>query len=178
MPRVSKKNPSAPVEPAVGSTAGKRKATDSSKEFEGKPPPSPARKKQRVENEGGIPPEEKYKIVNRRFYPKQISTERCHAYTNGDIPRPLDLLEQALKDTAAERQKIAVKDAVVHYFKMDLRMNDNHGLHLASEKARSKGVPLICVYLASPQDIEAHLMAPARVDFMFRNLQVLKDELA
>ena len=54
---------------------------------------------------------------------------------------------------------------------------DNRGLHLAGEKAKSRNVPLICLYLVSPQDYEAHVTAPIRVDFILRNLAALKKDL-
>jgi hypothetical protein len=65
----------------------------------------------------------------------------------------------------------------VHWFKCDLRTKDNKGLHLASEKAKEKGVPLIGIYIVSPQDFEAYLTAPVRVDFILRTLEVLKEDL-
>ena len=34
------------------------------------------------------------------------------------------------------------------------------------------------MYIVSPQDFEAHLTAPVRVDFILRNLQVLREKLA
>lgn len=116
-------------------------------------------------------------IVLRTFYPHEMSNARALAYNSNDLPRPIELLNSALEETAAERAKIKVKDAVVHWFKCDLRTKDNKSLHLASEKAKEKGVPLICLYIVSPQDFEAHLTAPVRVDFILRTLEVLKKDL-
>jgi deoxyribodipyrimidine photo-lyase len=65
----------------------------------------------------------------------------------------------------------------VHWFKWDLRTCDNKALHLASQKAKEKGVPLICMYIVSPQDFEARLTAPVRVDFALRTLEVLQADL-
>lgn len=107
-----------------------------------------------------------------------MSNARALAYNNNELPRPIELLNSALSETQSQRAKIRVKDAVVHWFKCDLRTKDNHALHLASEKATSKGVPLICIYIVSPQDFEAHLTAPVRVDFILRTLEVLKAGLA
>ena len=121
---------------------------------------------------------EKHGIINRQYYPPEMSNERCLEYNNNQRPRPIDVLNRALEETEADRSEVEVKDAVVHWFKQDLRTVDNKGLHLASEKARSKGVPLICIFIISPQDYEAHLTSPIRVDFMLRTLQVLKDDLA
>jgi deoxyribodipyrimidine photo-lyase len=61
---------------------------------------------------------------------------------------------------------------------IDLRTRDIHALYLASEKAKKKGVPLIAMYIVSRQDFEAHLTATVRVDFILRNLEVLKADLA
>ncbi|KAM7194643.1 deoxyribodipyrimidine photolyase [Naviculisporaceae sp. PSN 640] len=117
-------------------------------------------------------------IVLRKFYPHEMSNARAKAYISDQLPRPIELLNSAMADTLSVRKKIVVKDAVVHWFKMDLRTYDNSALHLASEKAKESGVPLIALYIVSPQDFEAHLTAPVRVDFMLRCLAVIKTDLA
>lgn len=122
--------------------------------------------------------EERYGIVQREFYPPEMTNERCLLYANGTLPRPIEVLETAMRESEAQRERIPVKDAVVHWYKWDLRTRDNKALHLASEKAKSKGVPLICLYVVSPQDYQAHMTSPARVDFALRTLEVLKEELA
>ena len=122
--------------------------------------------------------EVKYGIVLRDFYPPELTNERATQYAKGGIERPIETLEKSIKDTQKQRDAVPVKGAVVHWFKCDTRTRDNKGLHLAAEKAKSKNVPLICVYFVSPQDFEAHLTAPIRVDFILRNLEVLKKDLA
>jgi deoxyribodipyrimidine photo-lyase len=117
-------------------------------------------------------------IVLRKYYPPEMSIARALAYKNNEIPRPIELLNTALSETKAERERIAVKDSVVHWFKCDLRTKDNKSLHLASEKAKEMGVPLITMYIVSPQDFEAHLTAPVRVDFILRTLEVMRADLA
>lgn len=117
-------------------------------------------------------------IVLRKYYPHEMSNARALAYNSDSLPRPIELLSSALQETQSAREEIHVKDAVVHWFKCDLRTRDNKGLFLASEKARQKGAPLIGLYVVSPQDFEAHLTAPVRVDFILRTLKVLKDDLA
>lgn len=121
---------------------------------------------------------EKHGIVIRKYYPPEMSTARAQAYSAGDITLPIDELYSALEETSEDRKGVDVKDAVVHWFKMDLRHTDNKSLALASQKAKEAGVPLICMYIVSPQDYEAHLRSPARVDFMLRTLEVLKEDLA
>ncbi|KAJ9605643.1 DNA photolyase phr1 [Cladophialophora chaetospira] len=120
----------------------------------------------------------KYGIVLRKFYPPEMVNDRALAYSSGKIERPIEALEKAIKDTQAQRDRIAPGKCVVHWFKCDTRTMDNRGLHLASEKAKKHALPLVCIYLVSPQDFEAHLTAPVRVDFILRNLQVLQEDLA
>ncbi|KAJ4230376.1 DNA photolyase phr1, variant 2 [Fusarium oxysporum] len=117
-------------------------------------------------------------IAIRKFYPPEMSNARARAYNNNELPRPIEVLISALEDTAQERKSIDVKKAVVHWFKMDLRLSDNRALALASDKAKEAGVPLIAMYIISPQDYEAHLRSPVRVDFMLRTLEVIKHDLA
>lgn len=122
--------------------------------------------------------EEEHGIILREFYPPEMTNERAKQYVAGDIERPIRTLEKAILETRQAREEIKVKNAVVHWFKCDLRTRDNKALHLASEKAKSTGVPLIGLYLVSPQDFQAHLISPARVDFMLRTLEALKADLS
>ncbi|PHH79647.1 hypothetical protein CDD80_4132 [Ophiocordyceps camponoti-rufipedis] len=117
-------------------------------------------------------------IVLRNFYPPEMSNSRARAYAEGGIMRPITELTLVLDDTEKKRNAVKVGRSVVHWFKTDLRLKDNRALAMASEKAKSAGVPLICIYLVSPQDYEAHLMAPIRVDFVLRTLDVLRRDLA
>lgn len=122
--------------------------------------------------------EEEYGIVDRQFYPPEMTNERCKQYNSNEIERPIDTLDKAQKETKSRRDKIQLKEAVVHWFKCDLRTLDNKALHLASEKAKIKGVPLICIHIISPQDYKAHATSAVRVDFVLRTLEVLKADLA
>lgn len=107
-----------------------------------------------------------------------MSNARCEAYNNGTLPRPIDVLNKAYEETETARKEIRPKNAVVHWFKTDLRLRDNRSLKVAYETAKQNDIPLVCLYILSPQDLTAHLRSPARVDFMLRNLQVLKKGLA
>ena len=121
--------------------------------------------------------EEKYNIVDRKFYPPEMTNARCQQYNNNELLRPIEEFDAAQADTKQGRESTELKDAVVHWFKRDLRTRDNKALHLASEKAKSKGVPLICLYIVSPQDYQAHMTSSVRVDFELRCMEVLKEDL-
>ena len=158
---------------AKGAGSVKRKATEENTSA------TPQKKtKQDASDSNGTTSEAEYDYVDRRFYPPEMTIERCQQYKTGDIERPIDTLNRVQKATQLQRDKIAVRDAVVHWFKGDLRITDNKALHLAADKAKSKKVPLICIYIVSPQDFEAHITSPARVDFILRSLEVIKEDLA
>ena len=148
--------------------AKRPKLESSADEYKGDPLRKPHHRAQETSDSG---------IVLRKYYPAEMCNARALAYNTNALPRPAELLEQALQDTKAEKEAIQVKNAVVHWFKGDLRTMDNHALHLAGEKAKSSGASLIAMYIISPQDFEAHLTSPARVDFILRTLEVLKEDL-
>ncbi len=61
-----------------------------------------------------------------------MTNARCKSYINNEIPRPIELLKDAMADTKGDREDIKVNVAVVHWFKCDLRTKDNKGLYLAA----------------------------------------------
>ncbi|KAI2766882.1 hypothetical protein DTO012A8_7917 [Penicillium roqueforti] len=120
---------------------------------------------------------EDFGIVLRQFYPAEMSNERCRAYTDGELERPIETLQRACRETATKRQSINVGNAVVHWFKSDLRLHDNRSLYTAYQTAKENQIPLIGLYIVSPEDWTAHLTSPARVDFTLRTLERLQQDL-
>ncbi|CAD6505304.1 BgTH12-00796 [Blumeria graminis f. sp. triticale] len=135
-------------------------------------------------NESLTTPDPKYAlsaahgIVLRKYYPHEMNNARAQAYKDNALTRPISILNAALAETHKLRENTKVGKAVVHWFKSDLRVKDNHALSAASEKAREADVPLLALFILSPQDLEAHLTAPIRVDFLLRSLKLLRDDLA
>ncbi|CAG8320176.1 unnamed protein product [Penicillium nalgiovense] len=121
---------------------------------------------------------EDFGIVLRQFYPPEMSNERCQAYNNGELERPIETLQKACRETAHKRQFINVGSAVVHWFKSDLRLHDSRALYAAYQFAKEHQIPLIGLYIVSPEDWTAHLTSPARVDFTLRTLKRLQQDLA
>ncbi|KAJ5104208.1 Cryptochrome/DNA photolyase class 1 [Penicillium argentinense] len=159
--------------------APKRKTSDA--DVDSKPNGSHANKKGRTnlrEPHPNAKQTEDFGIVLREFYPPEMSNERCQAYNDGTIERPIETLEKACRDTADQRRSINAGKAVVHWFKNDLRLHDNRALHTAFTIARDHQIPLICLYIVSPEDFEAHLTSPARVNFILRTLERLQRDLA
>lgn len=117
-------------------------------------------------------------IVQRKYYPAEMSTDRARSYAEEGLMRPMEELVKTQREVFDKQKNVKVGESVVHWFKCDLRTSDNTSLALASAKAQEAGVPLICMYIVSPEDFEAHLTAPVRVDFILRTLEVLKEDLA
>ncbi|KAL4763457.1 deoxyribodipyrimidine photo-lyase PHR1 [Aspergillus foveolatus] len=116
-------------------------------------------------------------IVLRDFYPPEMSNARCEAYNSGILERPIESWQKAYTETSAQRNAITANAAVVHWFKSDLRLHDNRALQMAYKVAREHKLPLIGLYLLSPEDLTAHLSSPARVDLTLRTLEQLKRDL-
>lgn len=119
-------------------------------------------------------------LILRKYYPPELSNKRAQEYIEGDRQRPIEALKAALVETSTARHKIPLGPCVVHWFRGDLRLGDNTALHLASTMARTskeENVALIAMYLVSPQDFEAHLTSPAKIDFILRTLEVLQEDL-
>jgi deoxyribodipyrimidine photo-lyase len=128
-------------------------------------------------------PEERSGIIDRRYYPAEMSNERCAMYNANEILRPMELLNRDLEKTRKAREKINAGkagghgDAVIHWFKRDLRIRDNTGLSKAAALAKEHGIGVIGVWFVSPQDWEAHLVSPAKCDFEFRSVETMRKEL-
>lgn len=120
-------------------------------------------------------------LILRNYYPPELSNERAQEYIDGNRQRPIEALKAALVETSGARSKIPLGRSVVHWFRGDLRLEDNTALQLASTKAQTSNgedTTLIGMYLVSPQDLEAHLISPAKVDFILRTLKILKEDMS
>lgn len=133
----------------------------------------------KLEEDHGETPEEDKSFIDRDFYPLEMSNARADQYRNGGLPKPIDELYSALEATASGRKTLKTPGkTVLHWFRQDFRLLDNTALYLAAQKARSKpDTNIIAFYLVSPEEYEAHVRSPARIDFIFRTLKVLKDDL-
>ncbi|KAF3908434.1 Cryptochrome-2 [Orbilia brochopaga] len=156
------------TEPTDDAPATKRKAEPTDD--------APAKKPNRGPSPAPIAP--RYEPILREFYPPLVSDERVQFYREGKMPTPLDEVRIALRGTTSAREKIEPDKAIAHWFRWDLRLHDNTALHQAHEAAKAAGVPLVCLYVFSHQDHQAHCTSPARLDFTLRTLKVVKDDLA
>ncbi|CAG8482276.1 2794_t:CDS:2, partial [Paraglomus occultum] len=64
------------------------------------------------------------------------------------------------------------------WFRSDLRLQDNPALSTASRIAHANSKFLFALYIISPQDWQLHDTAAIKVNFIMRNLKILKEKLA
>lgn len=107
------------------------------------------------------------------FNPRKVATFENAARV--DERPPLVQLERALVEGSPNPGK---GECVVYWMRMqDLRIRDNRALSKASAVAQKDNLPLIVLSVFSPQDYKAHDRGARRIDFMLRNLAVIKREL-
>ncbi|KAL1661461.1 DNA photolyase, FAD-binding/Cryptochrome [Schizophyllum commune] len=109
-----------------------------------------------------------------KFDPIKVATREYAAAVDANLP-----LEQLL-DAVGSRAQDVVEDGecVVYWMRMqDTRIEDNRALALASAEAQKTKKPLVVIYVISPQDYAAHDRGARRIDFMLRNLRIIKIKL-
>lgn len=53
-------------------------------------------------------------------------------------------------------------------------VRDNKALSRASQQSQEQGLPLVALFVLSPQDYIAHDVGARKIDFMLRNLALIK----
>ncbi|KZT12525.1 DNA photolyase [Laetiporus sulphureus 93-53] len=109
-----------------------------------------------------------------RFLPNKIATAEAAGRVDRD--RPLDKLMNVMREVTRCPPE---GESVVYWMRMeDMRIHDNRAFSQASAQARNDGIPLIALFVLSPQDYIAHDRGPRRIDFTLRNLECIKASLA
>lgn len=108
--------------------------------------------------------------------PGIVATAQAAAKVDADPP-----LNQLNKALAKHQKALGVDsdgDAVVYWMRMeDIRIVDNRALAAASECAVRNSISLVVMFCFSTGDYRAHDRAPRRIDFVLRNLRVVKEKL-
>ncbi|CUA69414.1 deoxyribodipyrimidine photo-lyase [Rhizoctonia solani] len=95
-----------------------------------------------------------------------------------DTDPPLGRLQNAISEHKDELRNISKGDSVIYWMRMeDMRIRDNRAFSAASNVAQDLGVPLVVLFILSPDDYVSHDRSPRRIDFCLRNLAVLKEKL-
>ncbi|KAI9001086.1 DNA photolyase, FAD-binding/Cryptochrome [Trametes punicea] len=111
--------------------------------------------------------------ADAKFLPNKIATAENAAKADASPP-----LLQLLDSIKTGVRKPAKGDSVVYWMRMeDMRLRDNRALARASAQAQKDGVPLLVLFVLSPQDYVAHDRSARRIDFTLRNLQCIKADL-
>ncbi|KAK0490822.1 DNA photolyase, FAD-binding/Cryptochrome [Armillaria novae-zelandiae] len=111
--------------------------------------------------------------LSSAFKPNKIATQEAAAAVDANPPFPI--LLKAVKDGIKDPLK---GKSILYWMRMgDLRIHDNRALSLASAQAQKDKIPLIVLFILSPQDYVAHDRSPRRIDFTLRNLSVIQKSL-
>ncbi|KAJ2930231.1 hypothetical protein H1R20_g6905, partial [Candolleomyces eurysporus] len=106
------------------------------------------------------------------FNPIKVATPEAAAAV--DANPPAKQLVAAMGDVVKNPDK---GDCVVYWMRMhDLR--NNRAFSNACEQARRDKIPVIVLFVFSPQDYIAHDRGARKIDFTLRNLAILKKTLA
>lgn len=111
----------------------------------------------------------------------ELPAEEIHPSTKRakeiDANPPYEELKAHVENESKKEQGTGGKN-VIHWFRnQDLRIHDNNALHAASQSAKEHGKTLICIYMYCLEEMEWHGVGSARLDFLLRNFECLKQEL-
>ncbi|TFK75796.1 hypothetical protein BDN72DRAFT_867555 [Pluteus cervinus] len=108
------------------------------------------------------------------FEPVKVASADAAAAVDRHPPLP-----QLLKAVREGVQKPLKGTCIVYWMRMaDIRITDNKALSLAASAARHSDLPLVAVFVISPQDYIAHDRSARRIDFTLRNLALLKESFS
>lgn len=108
------------------------------------------------------------------FKPKKVASKEAAA--RADENQPYLILQDMVQKT--KDVKGGKGECVLYWMRMvDMRLKDNRALAKASKAAKEHGVPLVVLFMFVPQDYIAHDRGARKIDFMLRNLRILKDDL-
>ncbi|KAH7914230.1 DNA photolyase, FAD-binding/Cryptochrome [Hygrophoropsis aurantiaca] len=107
------------------------------------------------------------------FAPKKIASTEAAAAVQSNLP-----LLQLLQAMCTPANDPEPGSSVVYWMRMgDLRISDNRALAQASARAVKDNVPLLVIFIISPQDYLAHDRSKRRIDFTLRNLASVQESL-
>ncbi|KAF8897650.1 DNA photolyase, FAD-binding/Cryptochrome [Infundibulicybe gibba] len=104
----------------------------------------------------------------------KVATPEAAAAVDADPPLPklLKAIQNGIKTPD-------IGSSIIYWMRMaDLRISDNRALSQASLQAQNQDIPLIVLFILSPQDYVAHDRGARRIDFTLRSLRNLKDTLS
>ena len=126
-------------------------------------------------------------LVSVYELPGRVATREAAAAVDAHLP--LETLLNAMKET----RDVETGECVAYWMRMeDMRgeflglhlasmttkyqheVEDNRALTLASQFAQKHAIPLVVLFVISPGDYGSHDRSPRRIDFMLRNLKILK----
>ncbi|KIL00609.1 hypothetical protein PAXRUDRAFT_712848 [Paxillus rubicundulus Ve08.2h10] len=113
-------------------------------------------------------------VHSSNFSPRKIATAEAAAAVQANPP-----FSRLLDEVCSVVRSPRLGKSIVYWMRMgDLRTVDNRALAAASQQAAGDKLPLVVLFVLSPQDYLAHDRSKRRIDFVLRNLSVIKVSLA
>ncbi|SCV00230.1 LANO_0F05864g1_1 [Lachancea nothofagi CBS 11611] len=124
---------------------------------------------------------EEYYNLDPKYYPKPITWQQANAFNNGKRPKPINLLNDQIKNQ--ESLKKANISTVVHWFRTDLRLEDNTALFHAVQQLKvaqknNTNAQLVALYTINEHDFRAHLDSGWKLTFAFNAVENLRKALS
>lgn len=112
------------------------------------------------------------------YYPEEIDTKVAFTKYNKDENKPYYILQKKMDETLDKREAIKPKNAIVHWFVRDFRVQDNNALSKAYQKALDHNLPMVCIWVNCPEQREAHQDSPFKHYYRMLSLEQLQKKLA
>ncbi|WWC92474.1 uncharacterized protein L201_007432 [Kwoniella dendrophila CBS 6074] len=161
------------TEEAVVENPNKKRKADQGKDEEMKGQPDS--KNGHSPQGGGVAGEKGPREKRKNAYEIKGKIATAEDAARADEDPPMNQLERLIEKGHKEIEK---GESVAYWMRMeDLRIEDNTALYKASQKAQEFSVPLIALFVFSPGDYRIHDRSNKKIDFILRNLRVLKTKL-
>ncbi|SCV04243.1 LAMI_0H14554g1_1 [Lachancea mirantina] len=123
---------------------------------------------------------EEYYRPDPTYYPHPISWKKANEFNNGKRRKPCDLLDDYIKSQKVSNS--AEISTVLHWFRMDHRLQDNTAFSAAVEKFRQlrkkhSDTRFVAVYTVNEHDWKAHLDSAWKLVFLREAVNSLRSSL-
>ncbi|SCW04429.1 LAFE_0H13322g1_1 [Lachancea fermentati] len=121
-----------------------------------------------------------YYQPNPLYYPNPISWKDANNFNNGKRSKPITLLNAFISGKQKMNSQL---ETVVHWFRCDLRVQDNSALsnalkHLETARKANKGADLVALFVINEDDWRAHLESGWKLKFILNAVANLRKSLA
>lgn len=113
--------------------------------------------------------------LNETYYKHPINCQKANKFNNGSRKKPIEIL-RALN---SRQEKKCEVQTVIHWFRSDLRLQDNLALSEALKNFKKyKSARFLSIYVINEHDWRAHLDGGWKLSFILNALKTLGERLS